>query len=485
MRRLMWFRTDLRAADNPALHAATREPGAAVIGLYVISPEEWARHDWAPVKVEFTLRTLRALRETLATRTIPLVIEHAARAGDVPGVVAGAAKRLACGEVFANIEHEVDEKRRDERTRIACESQGVAFRPTHDQTIIPPDALRTKAGGYYTVFTPFKRAWLAGLEARGGASEPLPPARKQEPTGIEPSPTPERVEGFDSPIDPSLWPAGERAAARALAKFIESRARAYAGARDAPAADGTSRLSPHLTVGAISARQCLWAIGEAFGRGVIESTRASDAGASTWVSELIWREFYRHVLVAFPRVCMGRPFKTSTERIRWREDPEALQAWASGRTGFPIVDAGMRELATTGWMHNRVRMIVAMFLSKDLLLDWRLGERHFMRHLIDGDFASNNGGWQWSASTGTDAAPYFRVFNPTSQSRKVDPDGAYIRRFVPELAHVEGDAIHDPSLLPPLLRAGLDYPAPIVDHAFARERAISAFRDAGAEVTRG
>jgi len=219
----------------------------------------------------------------------------------------------------------------------------------------------------------------------------------------------------------------------------------------------------------ISPHDCLRAAIKANGG----KLRNGKNGLDTWISELIWREFYRHILVGYPRVSMSQPFKAATRKIKWNSNDEHLAAWKEGRTGFPIVDAGMRQLQAEGWMHNRVRMITAMFLTKDLFMDWRLGEQHFMRHLIDGDLASNNGGWQWSASTGTDAAPYFRIFNPTSQSTKADPDGDYIRRYVAELSEVTGKAIHDP---PADLREKLGYPLPLVDHKKARQAAIEAFK---------
>lgn len=196
-------------------------------------------------------------------------------------------------------------------------------------------------------------------------------------------------------------------------------------------------------------------------------------GVTTWIGELIWREFYRHILIGFPQVCMNRPFRVETDRLPWRYDEGQFEAWCAGRTGVPVVDAGMRQLAQTGWMHNRLRMITAMFLTKDLFIDWRLGERHFMRHLVDGDFANNNGGWQWSASTGTDAAPYFRIFNPFNQSRRYDPTGDYIRRFVPELEGVSADDIHEPHKSKSL---ATDYPRPIVDHDAVRRGTIKAFQ---------
>jgi deoxyribodipyrimidine photo-lyase len=198
--------------------------------------------------------------------------------------------------------------------------------------------------------------------------------------------------------------------------------------------------------------------------------------ALVWFSELLWREFYQHILVGHPRVSMHRAFREETEAIEWSDDEGHFEAWCEGRTGYPLVDAAMRCLRTTGWMHNRLRMVAAMFLTKDLFLDWRRGERFFMRHLVDGDLGSNNGGWQWAASTGTDAAPYFRIFNPDSQSRRFDPEGRFIREHVPELAQIEGSAVHDPTSEAPLLAGGLGYPSRIVDHSEARERAIAAFK---------
>lgn len=478
MRPLIWFRADLRTTDNTALHAACAEATRGAVGAFIISPDEWRRHDWAPVRVEFVLRAVRELSDSLGRLNIPLRIVHAERASGVPKALLELAVSSACNSVHCNIEHEVDERARDETVRALCAARAIPFHAHHDQTVIPPADIRTQAGAFYTVFTPFKRAWLAALDERGGAPAPLAPPRAQPPIDIRADPVPDRVDGFVSDIDPALWPAGQRAAVAALDAFVRRHLESYAERRDLPGADATSRLSPHLAIGAISARQCLHAAVRA-NAGRADAPKGKPTGPSTWISELVWREFYRHMLVGFPRVCMHRPFKSAAARIRWRDDPGAFQAWAEGRTGFPIVDAGMRQLRQTGWMHNRVRMITAMFLTKDLLIDWRLGERHFMRHLVDGDLANNNGGWQWSASTGADAAPYFRIFNPTSQSRKVDPEGAYIRRYVPELAGLDNDAIHDPASLPALPRSRLDYPEPIVDHAMARDRAIAAFKAIG------
>ena len=351
-----------------------------------------------------------------------------------------------------------------------------AVRRFNDQCLARPGDVRTGENNYYTVFTPFRRALYKHLTDRGlgEALAPLAPPKKQDSAGIAPSPIPASVDGFTSTVPTDLWLAGEAVARKRLRDFIANHATDYKSSRNFPAVPGTSVLSPYLAVGAISARQCMAAALEANHH----QLDSGDPGLATWMSEIAWREFYRHVIVGFPRVSMGRAFKPATERIRWNDDTAAFDAWCAGRTGIPIVDAGMRQLLATGWMHNRVRMIVAMYLTKDLFIHWCRGEQHFMRHLIDGDLASNNGGWQWSASTGTDAAPYFRIFNPVTQSRKFDPDGAYIKRWVPQLADVEGGEdgpIHDLSGIPALQLARIDYRAPLVDRAAVKDRVLKAF----------
>ncbi|MCA9299062.1 MAG: hypothetical protein KDA28_08350, partial [Phycisphaerales bacterium] len=285
--------------------------------------------------------------------------------------------------------------------------------------------------------------------------------RRVKATSLPPS-----IEGYDlDAIDPERWPAGEDEALRSLKSFQRS-IDDYGDARDRYAEDGTSRLSPHLAVGSISIRQCLHGAFDAGG-----TLGLGNSGADVWIKELLWREFYRHLIVAEPRLSKSASMKSVD--VRWREDEAGFEAWSTGRTGIPIVDAAMRQLLETSWMHNRLRMVVAMFLTKNLLIDWRRGERFFMEHLIDGDLASNNGGWQWAASTGADAAPYFRVFNPVSQSRRYDPDGTFLRRFLPELKDV--DDPHDPA---DAARERCGYPRAIVDLKATRTRAIEAFRDA-------
>lgn len=280
--------------------------------------------------------------------------------------------------------------------------------------------------------------------------------------------------GFAPPSEAlrQLWPAGEDEALQRLQRFADEQLEWYDQQRDFPVVPGTSQLSAYLAAGVISPRQCLHAA-MTINRGEFAS---GNPGAVCWISELLWREFYKHILVGYPRVSMGRAFRRETEALAWRHAPEELAAWQEGRTGLPIIDAAMRQLRDTGWMHNRLRMIVAMFLTKNLLIDWREGERWFMRHLIDGDLAANNGGWQWSASTGTDAAPYFRIFNPLSQSAKFDPEGRFLRHWLPELASLNKRDIHNPDALGGLFGVA-GYPRPMVDLSKSRERALAAFKN--------
>ncbi len=260
-----------------------------------------------------------------------------------------------------------------------------------------------------------------------------------------------------------MWPAGEDEAHDRLNNFIEHRVKGYANFRDIPSEDGTSGLSPYLAVGALTTTQCMQAA-ISLNEG---SITGGHPGVSVWINELIWREFYRHLLDEYPRLSKAKPFKQDTDRLPWKHDTLLFQAWATGKTGYPIVDAAMRQLSETGWMHNRLRMITAMFLTKHLFIDWRWGEQFFMEHLVDGDLASNNGGWQWSASTGVDSVPYFRIFNPTRQSQRFDTSGDFIRRYVPELQSLDNQSIHQPSVQQAL---ALDYPLPVVDHRASVEQ---------------
>src|SRR5699024_841880 len=350
--------------------------------------------------------------------------------------------------------------------------QGILFHSHLDQLLFKPGSILTQSGTYFKVFSQFKKVCYSHLHSY--SPEPTQRPHAQAPLPLSSDPVPSAVNGFTALTAErqALWPAGEHAAQQRLAAFTEHAIADYAEQRDFPALAGTSQLSPYLTAGVISIRQCLHAARTA-NQGEFAS---GQHGIVTWINELLWREFYTHILVGYPRVARNRAFKPETEAVPWRNSEKDLLAWQQGRTGFPMIDAAMRQLLATGWMHNRLRMLVAMFLTKNLLLDWRLGERFFMQHLIDGNLAANNGGWQWSASTGTDAVPYFRIFNPISQSKRFDPKGDFIRHWLPELKQFNAKDIHQPRVSADLLNPS-NYPKAIVDLAASRERALSAFKN--------
>ncbi|MFG0584114.1 deoxyribodipyrimidine photo-lyase [Pseudomonas sp. zjy_9] len=473
MQRLMWLRTDLRTQDNTALSEAMLS--GPTIALYLITPQQWQRHDDAPCKVDFWLRNLAELQRALARLNVPLLIRHCADWSDAPAQLAEVCYQHNVCAVHVNEEYGVNESLRDQQVAAYLRQQDIAWHSHLDQLFFRPGSVLTRSGGYFQVYSQFRKVCYERLHSALPAC--IAPLRPQAPLTIASDPIPDAVAGFTTPGASlrELWPAGEDAAQQRLQRFADEQVSEYDRQRDFPARPGTSQLSAYLAAGVLSPRQCLHAALSA-NQGEFDS---GNPGAVTWINELLWREFYKHILVGYPRVSRHRAFRLETEALRWRDAPQELTAWQEGRTGLPLIDAAMRQLQATGWMHNRLRMVVAMFLTKNLLIDWREGERFFMRQLIDGDLAANNGGWQWSASTGTDAAPYFRIFNPISQSQKFDPDGHFIRHWLPELASLNKRDIHDPAALGGLF-APSGYPRPIVDLSRSRERALSAFKDLNA-----
>ncbi len=471
-RSLVWFRRDLRASDHSALSAALEHSTRGVVGLFVVDAAFWQQHHEASIKVDFWLRNLAALKARLEALGIPLKVIDTAHAPTLPEAVVALARRLECDTLHFHREYEVNEVARDRAVRAFCLEAGLKVCAYHDRVILPPGALRTGSGTPYGVFTPYRRAWEKVVAHN--LERVLPEPAAQTPLHIESDTLPDAVAGFTSHVPlgeaATRYPAGEEAAHAKLKRFMRTAAPAYVEGRNVPSREGTSGLSPYLAAGILSPRQCLEAACKAS-----NGHPFATEGISTWVSELIWREFYTHLLCDYPRLSRGRPFKLATDAIDWRDSEVDFRAWCDGKTGFPIVDAAMRALKGTGFMHNRLRMIVAMFLTKDLLIDWRRGEHFFMTHLVDGDLSANNGGWQWSASTGTDAQPYFRVFNPTTQGETYDPDGSFIRKWLPELAHLDNKTLHDPHARGAKLSATV-YPRPIVNHAEARLRAIATFK---------
>ena len=472
MRSLVWFRRDLRLHDHPALAAACERADEGVVGLFAITPQQWKDHDDSPVKVHFWLQNLRVLSQALQRLQIPLLIVTCDRYEGLPDKIVSLAQSHQCSDLYFNREYEVNESRRDDAVAADCQSNGIRVHRFHDRAIVPPANIETKEGRFYTVFTPYRRVWDAKVSE---VDDPLPPPPPQASIDIKPSAAPSAVDGFDfTDCRPDLWKPGEAEAQDRLAKFMK-KIGAYGDNRNLPSVNGTSVLSPYLAAGIISPRQCLASALAACG-----GKLSSNPGAETWVSELTWRDFYSHVLVGFPRVSMHQAFNQKNDSVSWRTSESDFEAWCEGKTGYPIVDAGMRQLNQTGWMHNRLRMVTAMFLTKHLLIDWRWGEKYFMNKLVDGDLAANNGGWQWSASTGTDSVPYFRIFNPFSQSKRFDSDGAFIKKFCPELSSIASSALHDPKKLTKEINdKGASYPEFVVDYKAGRERALAAFKNAG------
>lgn len=469
-RHLVWLRADLRTSDNTALAAACADRNAEVACVYVITPRQWQKHDVAGVRVDFELRTLESLRLTLEKLNIPLLVLETADYSGIPKALGSLCLKHQIGAVYCNAQYEVNEQQRDAAVHKALAALGISLHVHHDQCAVTPGTVLTNDGRFYSVFTPFRKNWLNRLETAGVTL--LPPPSRRPSCFAENDPLPVTVKGFTSHVSPGIalswWPAGENAALERLSSFAEHGLKHYDQRRDFPELthdDGVSRLSPYLAVGAISPRQCLNA---AFN---FRHQHGGSKGIDQWISEIGWRDFYKHVMVGWPHVCKHQPYRLETSHIPWRQDENDFRRWCEGRTGFPLVDAAMRQLQQTGWMHNRLRMVVAMFLTKDLFIDWRLGERFFMQHLIDGDLSANNGGWQWSASTGNDAAPYFRIFNPVLQSERFDPKGNFIREYVPELREIRDSSIHQPK--PSLFS---DYPEPMVDRRIVKDRVLSHFK---------
>lgn len=465
----MWFRRDLRLDDNKALLQAAKDSDS-LLAVAFLTPEQWRQHHDSPAKVAFWKACLVEVANQLASLGIELKIVQLPDFADIPARLAEIASQNLCQTVYFNCEYEYNEVKRDEDCVKALRATGVRVKTFHDRILIEPGRVLTGSGGYYTVFTPFRRSWLGVAQLSELRPQPAPDKK------FGPSFIPD-LSALLSSGDPGwrsdLWPAGEAAAHKRLEKFVENGMAHYHQQRDLPAIDGTSMLSPWLTAGVLSPGHCL----SALLRVDKNAMKMLDSGAGTWLNELVWRDFYSHVLSGFPRVSRSLPFKINTAALQWRYDEKQLNAWKSGQTGYPIVDAAMRQLNQTGWMHNRLRMVTAMFLSKHLFIDWREGEKYFMETLLDGDLAANNGGWQWSASTGTDAVPYFRIFNPFSQSSRFDADGSFIKKFCPELADLPSAVLHDFKKISEAVNKGrIAYPLPIVDHQMARARVLEAFK---------
>ncbi|MEM7252769.1 MAG: deoxyribodipyrimidine photo-lyase [Pseudomonadota bacterium] len=454
MRAIHWFRSDLRFDDNQALDVAADH--ADELGLlFCLDPRFYKRDEQTP-RIAFLNDALTALAGAAAERGLSLWILRGAPEDRLPRL----ATELGVTLVTWNRDYSPVAKQRDRDVMKALTAAGIGYRHTKDRVVFESHEVLTKSGDGFKVYTPYRNAWWRAYEACDlGIVQ-----RTRWPKPIAASVPSEEPAAVD--LKMTLPKASEQSARARFETFLENGAFEYEQQRDIPAVDGTSRLSPYFRFGMLSIRRVIR-------DARAEMDRAGESmGFRKWLDELVWREFYHAILDRYPGVMSGA-FRSEYNALEWDNNPEHFAAWCEGRTGFPFVDAGMRQLNATGWMHNRVRMVVASFLTKDLLIDWRWGERYFMSRLVDGDPASNNGGWQWAASTGTDAQPYFRIFNPTAQGERFDPEGEYIRRWVPALERLRAKAVHRPETSTSLAPG---YPAPIVDHRERRTMALARYK---------
>ena len=473
-RAVVWFRRDLRVTDHPALLAAV-DAADEVVPVFVVDRTLLEGRPSGPNRRAFLLGALRALARDLEALGGRLLV----REGDPVTVIPSLARDTAADAVWCSREHTPYARRRDAAVEQALRGDGRALHPMPGIYLSDFDELRTSNGDPFRIYSPFARAAKAAAW-----DDPLPaPSRVRVPGNLGPAGRwgagEGRGAGFGVDGAVGVFPPDPALALQRLRWFAERRVDGYGRSRNYMASDGTSRLSPYLRFGLISPRQVAAAVGR--GRRAAEHPRRA-GDRETFVNELLWRDFYGYVLHHQPESAWEH-MRPEFARFEFEDDPDGLAAWRKGRTGHPLVDAGMRQLTGEGWVHNRARMVVASFLTKHLLIDWREGARFFLQHLVDGDLPSNNGGWQWVAGTGTDAAPFYRIFNPVTQAEKFDPDGDYIRRWVPELSTLDPPAIFAPWRATPAdlekagVRLGADYPHPIVDHIAARNRARARFQE--------
>ena len=469
-RSLHWFRRDLRDEDNAGLYYALTSSDQVHCAFVFDTAILGRLPNPSDRRVEFILGSVAALRERLRKRGGDLVVLHGDARQEVPALAA----RLGVDAVFVNGDYEPQALARDDAVRATLESQGRRFHVAKDHAIFEKDEVLSKAGNPFVVFTPYLRAWRAKLEERFYVKAyPIERHAKRLASPSAPTQMP-RLEnlGFEQTNLLELGIVPGSAGARALLDDFASRIGDYAQARDFPAVKGVSYLGVHNRFGTVSIRELAR----------LALSLPGD-GAATWLSELAWRDFFFQVLWHYPEV-ENRAFHPELDAIEWEGGDAELAAWSEARTGYPVVDAAMRQINATGFMHNRLRMVAASFLVKDLLVDWRRGERVFAERLNDYDLAANNGNWQWAASTGCDAQPWFRIFNPVTQSERFDPGGRFIRRYLPELARVPAEFVHEPWKMPEDVQResgcviGKDYPAPIVDHAVQREKALALYKAA-------
>jgi len=527
---LMWFRRDLRIHDNTALAALcerANEDNARVSAIFFMTPEQWHAHDMSLTQLDHIARSLPILAASLQKQlNINLTVQLCASFSDCIESLTTLCEVNDISVVMANREYEGNEIERDQELTKQLAKSDIEFIRWHDQCILPPKTITTNDDSMYQVFTPFYNKWrhtldVSNLQMHQAMAVNYQSKISQSKTTLKTAKdsahsvkdieklSKKAVEDYQERLENAVeyqhidfgaqleqartaYPAGEGAACQRLEDFIAEDIDNYDISRDVPNLQATSQLSAYLTIGAISPRLCYLQATKALERlqgndndnfdSFDKPDKSDNNDINRWISELAWRDFYRHVLDDKPELILHKAYKEETDnKINWSYNQDDFKAWCTGMTGVPLVDAAMRCLNATGFMHNRLRMVTAMFLTKDLLMNWRLGERYFMQQLIDGDFASNNGGWQWSASTGTDSAPYFRIMNPFSQAKSHDADALFIKTWLPELKDVPSSILHSEDKMRKALTKGgqfadTAYPVPMVEHKAARQLAIAEFK---------
>lgn len=465
---LVWFRRDLRDYDHAALYHALKS-SKKVYCVFVFDTAILNQlNDKADRRVEFIWESVRELKASLQKHGSDLIVLHGNAGDEIPKL----ANTLLVNTVFTNHDYEPSAIARDAHVAEQLNKSSIAFHHYKDHVIFEKDEVLNLSGKPYGVFTPYKNMWLKTVNDFFFKAYPVDAyLNNLAKTNVSPLISLEDLGFKRTNLASMRLPTGMQGGLTLFNDFKERMSR-YKDARDFPAIKGVSYLSVHLRFGTISIRHL-----------AREAMQAANTGAQTWLSELIWRDFYVQILHHNPSVAAGRAYKVEFESLKFPNDTALFQAWCDGKTGYPLVDAAMRQLNTTGFMHNRLRMVAASFLVKDLLIDWRWGERYFAEKLIDFDLSANNGGWQWAASTGCDAQPWFRIFNPITQSERFDAQGKFIRKYVPELTKCNDKEIHAPWLIPPLrlqelnLSIGKDYAAPVVDHATQRLQALALYKN--------
>ncbi|QIQ41887.1 MAG: deoxyribodipyrimidine photo-lyase [Buchnera aphidicola (Microlophium carnosum)] len=465
---LVWFRNDLRLYDNTALYQACKSDEDKVIGLFIATPKQWNNHYISKKKIAFIYYNLVSLQEELLKLNIVLYYHESTDFLNSVEFLMFFCEQHKINNLFYNYQYEINERNRDCLVKKKLSQKGFCVKGFHDSILFTNKKIRNQNNETYKVFTFFKKQIMQNLSNNIPHCFPIPSIRKPDrDIFLTPIPLP------NLNLNRNVFPIGEKNAINRLKNFCMYKIDDYSYKRDFPFLDGTSMLSPYLSAGIISSRHCMMMILKkkySFSSNILFT--------SSWFNQILWRDFYYHLLIGFPNISKSESLVEWEREIDWINSIKHFNAWKEGRTGFPIIDAGMRQLNELGWMHNRLRMITSSFLVKNLLINWRKGEKYFISHLIDGDLALNSGGWQWSASVGCDSVPYIRMFNPLSQSKFFDTSGIFIKKFIPELKNIPNNYIHQPHEWSTRQNFKIDYPVPIINYSDSRKKNLLIFNQA-------